>query len=402
MKHFNTIIVGGGLAGLTVAEALGEKACVLERYPAFGGRVVTHRDDGLQYEIGAGRIYKDHIHVNKLVKRFKLNTFPISTQSVYNNESNPFLALFTPIRTVLETLPQKVLGEHTIAELVPSTYHPIFKMYPYWAELFLLRADVALPLFKKGETMGATGSSDYYGVVEGLDAITSKLAEAAKKAGATLHNRHRVHDVLRKGPVFEVKGDYGKKAEAKPFTYTCDRIVIATCRCSLSDFSVLKGAPLLKQLATSPLTRIYATYPKQEGAVWFADMEKVVVDNPLRYIIPINPDKGLIMISYTDGPDTEYWEQYKSDDDLKAAIMKHVRATFPEKTIPEPTFIKKHVWPSGCTYWLPGAYDPVKASRAAHNPADGVYVVGESISMNQAWMEGALESAETLLRIIRV
>jgi monoamine oxidase len=150
------------------------------------------------------------------------------------------------------------------------------------------------------------------------------------------------------------------------------------------------------------LTRIYATYPKQGGAVWFAGMEKTVVDNPLRYIIPINPAKGLIMISYTDGPTTTYWEQFKSDEELTKAIQVHVRASFPSKTIPEPTYLKKHVWPSGCTYWLPGDYDPVKASRAAHNPAEDVYVVGESISLNQAWMEGALESAETLLTIIRV
>jgi hypothetical protein len=39
---------------------------------------------------------------------------------------------------------------------------------------------------------------------------------------------------------------------------TAYRVVIATCRCSLSDFSVLRAQPLLSQLATSPLIRIYA------------------------------------------------------------------------------------------------------------------------------------------------
>lgn len=400
--HYNTIIVGGGIAGLTIANALGSQALLLERYPAFGGRAVTYRDDDLQYEIGAGRIFKHHTRVAELVKRYKLSTFPIGIESTYNGENNDFLKLFTPLRNLLESLPSKDLGAHTISELIPKSYHPIFKMYPYWAELHMLRADMALPLFKPTETMGTKSATDFYGIAEGIDTLTSRLAEDATAAGAILKNRHRVHDVKRSGTLFEVKGDYGKKAEAKPFKFTCDRIILATCRCSLSQFSVLKDTPLLKQLGTSPLTRIYAVYPKNTGGkVWFHSMKKTIVDNPLRYIIPINPNSGLIMISYTDGLDTDYWERFEDDSELKTEIQKQVRSTFPTLTIPEPTFLKKHYWAGGCTYWLPGDYDVKYASRAAHNPADNVYVVGESISTEQAWLEGALQSAETLLSILK-
>ena len=400
--HYNTIIVGGGIAGLTIANALGSQVLLLERYPAFGGRAVTYRDDGLQYEIGAGRIFKDHVRVNELVKRYKLTTFPITTESTYNGERNDFLTLFRPLRHLLESLPPKDLSSHTLSELIPDSYHPIFKMYPYWAELHMLRADIALPLFKNTGTMGTTSATDFYGIAEGIDTLTSCLVDDAKAVGATLKNRHRVHDVKRSGTLFEVKGDYGKKAEAKPFKFTCDRIILATCRCSLSQFSVLKGAPLLRQLGTSPLTRIYAVYPKNAyGKVWFHGMKKAIVNNPLRYIIPINPESGLIMISYTDGPDTMYWENYSTDTELQTEIQKHVRATFPSLVIPEPTFLKKHYWAGGCTYWLPGDYDVESASRAAHNPAPDVYVVGESISTEQAWLEGALQSAETLLSILK-
>ena len=59
METAYTVIVGGGIAGLIVAEELakrGEPVIVLEKYPFFGGRINTHRDDNLQYEIGAGRI----------------------------------------------------------------------------------------------------------------------------------------------------------------------------------------------------------------------------------------------------------------------------------------------------------------------------------------------------------
>ena len=402
---YRTVIVGGGLAGLQVAEMLakkGENVLLLEKYPAFGGRAATYREDGLQYEIGAGRIFHAHKRVAALVKRFGLHTYPISTESDFEGKPNTFNSLFEPLRALLETLDSKTLATHTIRELVPRSYDPILSMYPYTSEIDLLRADVALPLFKPSEPMGAKGASAFYGIAEGIDRLATGLAEAAQAAGATLKNRHRVHDVKRaKDGLFEIQGDYGKKAEAKPFLFKASRVIIATCRCSLSDFSVLKGTPMLKQLATGALLRIYAVFPPDphSGKVWFDGLPKTVTAGPLRYVIPIDPKKGLIMISYTDGADTDLWRSLE-DTALETRILEETRALFPDKSIPAPTFLKKHDWPSGCTYWLPGDYDVSAASIAAHNPAPGVYVVGESISTEQTWMEGALQSAETLLTLL--
>ncbi len=68
--------------------------------------------------------------------------------------------------------------------------------------------------------------------------------------------------------------------------------------------------------------------------------------------------------------------------------------------IPEPTWIKSYEWKDGCTYWLPGTYDPHEASQRVLQPRPAtmpnLFVCGESFSMLQAWMEGALEHAEAL------
>lgn len=398
-----TIIIGGGLAGLSIAEFLAKKSgnsnvLVLEQYKAWGGRVVTYRDKSknIQYEIGAGRIFHEHKRVGDLVKRFGLHTYPISAESTTpNGHPNPFLQLFEPVRHILQSLPADILAKHTVNELVPEELSSVLKYYPYWSEFNLMRADVALPLFAPKKPMGTDKPADYYGVVEGLDAITTHLAAAAEKAGATLKNRHQVTNISRLAPdLFEITGLRGKKANQRPFKIQASRVIIATCRCGYSDFSILKDMPLMKQLATGALTRIYAIYQPPLDI-----KEKVVTDGPLRFIIPINPKTGLIMISYTDGDDTHYWKKLDGDA-LEEAIHKEFTKLFPDKTMTKPTYLKKHEWPNGCTYWLPGDYSPEEASKIAHNPEPNLYLTGESVSLNQTWMEGALESAEYLKTLL--
>jgi len=308
--------------------------------------------------------------------------------------------LFAPIRSALEALPSKTLGTHTIKDLVPSTMNSILMKYPYTSEIDTLRADVALPLFRPKAPMAAhnTKTAAFYGLVGGLDQLAEGKHKDAVSAGADCRVRYKVSDITRGADgIIDVQGVYGPKDDKKPFHIRSTNIIIATCRCSLSTFSILKGAPLLKQLNTGALIRIYAVYPKgAEGRCWFEGLDKTVTANPLRFVIPINPKTGLIMISYTDGEDTKYWRELEGKA-LELAIQRHAKALFPGADIPAPTYLKKHDWTQGCTYWVPGSYDVKAASKEAHHPFPNVYLTGESVNPIQTWIESALESAEYLL-----
>jgi glycine/D-amino acid oxidase-like deaminating enzyme len=404
---YDTAIIGGGVAGLTVAAALarrGDRVLLMDKWGNWGGRVYTFHGTGAQkgitYEVGAGRIFSGHRRVNALVRRYGLKTVKFGTDSLWEGKDpNPFLQLFAPIRAVLAELPPSTLGTHTIAELLPPSMHPLLDLFPYCSEFFTLRADEALRFFSPRATMGTKDPESYYGIIGGLDAIPHHLAADARRAGVTLHQEYDVKDVKRTASgTFEVQAEH----KGSRHTFEARRVVFATCRCSLSDFSILAGTPVLKQTGTAPLTRIYAVYPPDSatGKAWFEGLPKVVTANPLRYVIPISAKSGLIMISYTDGKDTEYWKDMKGRA-LQAEIQRCARELFPDRTIPEPTYLKQHRWGGGCTYWLPGDYDVAEASAAAHNPSPGVYIVGESISLEQCWIESALESAETLLDLIK-
>jgi hypothetical protein len=152
-----------------------------------------------------------------------------------------------------------------------------------------------------------------------------------------------------------------------------------------------------------PLLRTYAVFPVEKGTSWFANLPKVVNKGPIRFVLPMNPACGTVMISYTESQDARAL-MHRIDKDGEEAtgkwIVQQVRQMFPDRTIPDPLFFKAHPWTSGCTYWLPGSYDVEEESKKSLKPFSdlNLYCCGESFSLRQAWMEGALEQADLLLK----
>jgi hypothetical protein len=132
-------------------------------------------------------------------------------------------------------------------------------------------------------------------------------------------------------------------------------------------------------------------------------MPSTVVINPLRYIIPVNSAKGIIMISYTEGPDARHWMNLLHDKGLREVehqIMRLVRETFPERSIPNPHQFKVYPWTHGCSYWSPGSYDVEATCVKSRKISNRIYACGESLNHCQTWVEAALESAIAMMKLI--
>jgi monoamine oxidase len=131
----------------------------------------------------------------------------------------------------------------------------------------------------------------------------------------------------------------------------------------------------------------------------------VVTGNPVRYFIPIDASKGIAMVSYTDADDAFRMIQLlesKGEKALGSFLLKQLRSLFPSRNVPDYLFFKSHPWTHGCTYWTPGSYSAEAMSQETMHPdpknLPSVYLCGESFSLRQAWMEGAIEHAEGLLK----
>ena len=105
-----------------------------------------------------------------------------------------------------------------------------------------------------------------------------------------------------------------------------------------------------ESVTCKPLCRTYAIFKKED--IWFKDLKnKVVTNDELRYIIPMDSENGLIMISYTDDIYTKYWKAIKNNQNkLKNKIVEHVKNVFNiDINKPEKVFVFN--WDCGVTYW---------------------------------------------------
>ena len=381
-----TIVVGAGIAGLWIAEKLqekGEEVIVLEKADYVGGRILTSKHG---YEIGAGRISTKHTHTMGLIKRFGLQTFPLSHagdwKALGDAEATPntFNNAWAPIISLLAQTPDQ--GHHTLRSLATKTLglemtDSILQRFGYRAEMDTLRADMGIRAFQN-----EMGDGDFVVVKGGLSQITKGLA-----ANLDVRLGTAVKDIQRAGDLYHVKTP--KK------TYECDRVILALPVDALRHLPCMSGFDTLRHLKMEPLTRIYA----QTVGPWTLTPNRLITDSPIRYIIPVSPDKGLVMISYMESQDTERWRGLKGGK-LLAALEMELARLFPESTQPKFRWARAYEWGGGCTYWLPGSYDPATESKKALRPFPRFHLCGESFSLRQAWVEGALEHAAELLTML--
>lgn len=405
------IIVGAGISGLrcgieVLKQNPKQKVVILEKYNYLGGRVVSYAAEvgskTYHWENGAGRISDSHMKVHSLLKQYKLETIPLSETQLWIAKAgdepmeNTFENSLDFLIPMIQRLTPEVLAKHTLLELSiqllgQKRAKALFESFPYRAEVETLRADLAIESFQN-----EMGSYKGYTVVKtGLSSLIHGMVNDFKKRGGFIFAKQDVQDVQRSDTKTLVisKTPHGKVIWEAP------KVILALHVDALKALPAFKDAPFMNHLKMEPLLRCYAVFDKP----CLKGIERFVTAEPLRYFIPIS--EKVAMISYTESQDARKFMDMP-EEALSAFLIKQLRDLLPGYDIPDPIYFKTHPWTSGCTYWLPGSYSPSEESKKAHHPfpntLPGVFCCGESISLRQAWMEGALESADFLLETLLI
>ena len=401
---YDFIIVGGGISGLYCALELLKRnnenhVVICEKYKTLGGRVSTFYKDNFFWEAGAGRISEKHTLILDLLKKYNHSYTPISKDVIYKNtcsEPNIFEQLIPAYLEPLKKLSKEVLSRSTLKELLLQIHgkqktEEFLDRFPYRAEVEVLRADLGLKTFDN--EMGS--HEGYFVSTIGLSKLIDSMKEDfLAKGGTILYN-------------YECKNIYNNDILSCEFLTDKKTLILQTKHilCSMESEGLKKipffnGWETLNHLRMEPLLRTYAIYNNH----WFSQYPRVVTKSPIRYFLPIDYTKNIAMVSYTDSRDTtQFYKILKKYGE--ESLGKHIHNLLQQLfgSIPKYTFFKQHYWKYGATYWLPGNYNVEEESKKSLKPFDcEVYVVGESFSLKQAWMEGSLEQCKKLFDTYRL
>tara|TARA_B100001094_G_scaffold84969_1_gene81337 strand:- start:14750 stop:16009 length:1260 start_codon:yes stop_codon:yes gene_type:complete len=403
-KPYDIIIVGGGIAGLYCAHKLSKtnRVALFDERSYIGGRIYTHPKG---YEVGAARLNNNHKLLLELIKYYKLTKIVLPKEVDYiecfENRKNKItlnsnIEFQKTLNKVIErTKTTKNLNKITFYEHLVNILKSkekadhIVNIFGYYSEIKEMNALDAYNTFKND-----FGDIQYYVLMEGLSNLCENMKKTIQKNGSKVFLKSYVNSVEKNKNLFKISIKHKKRK------IIGKKVIFATKPHQLKQFEIIE--PIHKYINSvyeAPLIRMYAIYKN----IWFKNINRTTTNNLLRQIIPINKEKGLIMISYTDGEDTKPFMknkyELKSDNVLKKIISKNIKKVFPDKNIEDPEYFKAHLWNVGCHHWLPG-YDSSYIQKEIMNPLENIYICGEGFSDKQAWIEGALNSALKVIKNI--
>jgi hypothetical protein len=184
---------------------------------------------------------------------------------------------------------------------------------------------------------------------------------------------------------------------------SCRVVVVATTITSVKR--LFPKHDIYKQIHGQSFLRVYGKFSEESIPIMKELVpNKTVVPGPVHRLINMDGDKGIYMIVYTDNDGAEFFNKNKQLTNTAKTREHYSKILDMSLGLPPGTLhltdIIPFYWPEGTHYYQPlqGTYkNRGEFIYAAQHPMPNVYVVGEMISEQQGWVEGALESVEAVL-----
>ena len=402
VNKVDIIIIGSGIAGLYSAYKIKEFApntsfLVLEKYKKkwIGGRTSNDTFYGTEIVTGAGigRKHKDTL-LHKLLEVFKLKTHeyvvnPQKSNLMQNVDVNNIMnrlrkeyKRFKSQELTFKEFATKILGEKEYRNFLLSAGYTDYE-----------NEDVLETLY-------------YYGMEDNSccwkafhvpwKALVLKLYHFIGENHFKFSNEVvNVFKVASEPCKFIVETKNGIK-------YTCNKVIIATTIDGIRK--LLPNNSIYNDIEGQSFLRLYAKFDKKSIPVLKEYIKGFTfVPGPLQRIIPMEPNNGVYMIAYNDNNNTialkKYLENTPENRDLYCALLERSLG-IPDNSL-HIIAIKDYYWPIGTHYYKPLNMNLYKNREEfiynAQHPEKGILVIGEVVSRNQGWTEGALESVNAVL-----
>lgn len=401
---YDIIIVGGGIAGLYSAytilrDAPQTKLLLLEKYKKkwLGGRMGNELFYGTQIVNGAGvgRKKKDRLLLDLLHElRIPVSEFqashdyseviqpPCRVKHVFDEIKKEYLRSSSSIHVTFKKFATDLLGKKEYQHFITCSGYSDYEL-----------ADVYDTLFHYGFDDNCTNWT-------GLSIDWKLLVEVLYKTIGSSYIKVS-NEVTRIVSGYPLGFEIYIKDRSQP--YSCKKVILATTIVGIRSLVPQKHS-LYREIHGQPFLRVYGKFSRSS----VSELDRLVsgqtiVPGPLQKIIPMNADKGVYMIAYSDNQSATmlhpYIENTAKNRELFCRLVETALGL--SKGSLELIAIKGFYWTIGTHY-----FDPldtrVFSSREeflekAQHPMPGMLVVGEAVSLHQGWVEGALESVKKVI-----
>ena len=401
MECLDVIIIGSGIAGLYSAYKIKQISpqtnfLILEQYKKqwIGGRTSNDTFYGTEIVTGAGIGRKDKdILLYKLLQEFKIKPVEYTVNLQYSQLLHPIdiISVLKRLRKEYKNYKHK---EHTFKEFATS----ILGQEEY--HKFILSAGYTdyenEDIF---ETLYHYGMDDNVCCLKAFSVPWKQLVlkmykhigEDHFKFSSKVVNIEKIN--MSNNPCnFIIHLENGKQ-------YMCKNIIIATTITGIRK--LLPNYSIYNEIEGQPFLRLYAKFTKNSIPIMKEYVKGFTfLPGPLQRIIPMDPDNGVYMIAYNDNKNSVFLKDYR--DNTKKNKEMYEKLLEKSLGIPNGSLhiiaIKDYYWPVGTHYYKPLDTNKYKNRKEfineAQHPTEGIVVVGEVVSRNQGWVEGALQSVE--------
>jgi hypothetical protein len=378
------IIIGSGISGLYLGYLLKRQKkdfIILEKDSRYGGRVFVEDFEDKKVNLGAGigRFNKDKTLYN-LCQTLNVNTNKFKVDISYSFPiKKPLLYYVEELKEILQNKRYHRSFFNFLEENLEKPYDFI-KISGYTD---YINADVKDTLYNYGFEDNVSGW-------EGFSIDWQMLLD-------------RLYEILKDHIYLDEKVIKIDRDQSVIFT-TSNQYKYETIVCSippsLSRF-LFPDIKILNEIDCQSFSRIYAKITKGKDELANKIKNYTVVDSFLQKIIPIDQKNGIYMIGYNDNYNADISFKYFTtldEEEVYKIIESEIYKSFHVHIKIE--VAKIAYWNEGTSYFLPLSLTYKNRDEwlsYARNPVKDIFFIGEGFSHNQGWVQGSLESVDSII-----